>query len=172
MARQPTAIDWDRAFAFFASLEPTERSFQRVADEFPVSYTSVKKHAKAERWIERAEALDKRAAEQANRQIVKARSERIADVIEIAVEARRVYLEQLKGGEHEVKGSDVAALTRTEALVEGEATERIELAAVIEHERELLDFFVGFVPAKDREKALTEYGRRFGTESNGSSNGG
>jgi hypothetical protein len=172
---KPTAaIDWDRAFAFFASLDQTERSYPAVAQQFSVSLTSVKKHGKAERWIERAEALDKRAVEQANRRVVKSRSERIADAIECAVEARAAYVRDLKSGEHKPSGSEVAALTRTEALLEGEATDRIELSTF----KSAMDLHFDLVremdsdPQKDFDWFLGEFERRFVFAGNGSSNGG
>src|SRR3712207_2352088 len=58
--RGPCArINWLAAFAFYWKLGPEGRSFTAVSEEFGVSDTAVRKHAKAEQWDDKCKALDR-----------------------------------------------------------------------------------------------------------------
>jgi len=58
-------IDWDEAFAFYASLGPA-RTCGEVAAGFGVSETAVRKRATVYVWCDRVEILDRQAAQQAD----------------------------------------------------------------------------------------------------------
>jgi hypothetical protein len=121
-------IDWDAAFAYYAA-EPT-RTYAEVAETFNVSTTSVAKHSKAERWADKREAIQSQARERAGEKIVRSRAERIADTIELVDLVRQKLLADVKAGELDAKLGDAAPLVKLEALLEGEATDRIDLAEV------------------------------------------
>jgi hypothetical protein len=125
-------IDWHAAFAFFASLRPPARTFVAVAEKFSVSDTAVRKHARRHDWETRVETLDRQAARQVERRVVRERAARIADTIELVDLARQELLVLLRDGKAEVRLADLPNLIRLEALLEGEATERLETREVRE----------------------------------------
>lgn len=116
-------IDWDEAFAFYASLGPTRRCGE-VAAKFGVSETSVRKHATAGTWRERAEILDRQAAQQAERAVVRDRSERIAHTIRLVDKARERFEAQLDDLAFTVSANGFVDLVKLEQLLEGGPTER------------------------------------------------
>lgn len=87
-------IDWDKAFAFYAVLGPT-RTCGEVAAKFGVSETAVRKNAAAGTWRDRAEVLDRKAAQKAERAVVRDRAGRIADTIRIVDVVRAKIARQL-----------------------------------------------------------------------------
>lgn len=116
-------IDWDEAFAFYAARGPT-RTFGEVATKFGVSDTAVRRRAAQDEWSDRAETLDREAAQRAERAVVRDRAERIQDTIRLVDEARRRFEKQLEDPGFVVSGSDLVALVKLEQLLEGGPTER------------------------------------------------
>ncbi|MGB2874787.1 MAG: hypothetical protein WBB76_04845 [Gaiellaceae bacterium] len=145
-------IDWEQAFAYFVALGP-RRSFAKVSREFSVSGTAVRKHALKERWIRRAKRIDAASQARVERGMVRARSERLADQIQV-IDAYRVgFASALMKGEVPMHGHDLAALAKLEALLEGEATERVDRADLDREVRRWIDVASEFVP-EDRWDAF------------------
>ena len=42
--RGRAAVDWQRAFQFYAAVPPAERDYRRVAEEYRVSVRTVERH--------------------------------------------------------------------------------------------------------------------------------
>jgi hypothetical protein len=71
---------------------------------------------------------DAEALKEARKQDIRNRGERIADQIKVTDAARIRYAQQLSDPANKVSGAELAALARIEALLEGEATDRVERA--------------------------------------------
>jgi hypothetical protein len=149
----PPKIDWGKAFAFYAALPPGERGYPAVAHRFPVSLTSVKKHARDEHWRERAAAIDHEAAKQAEKKVGRTRSEQIESTLKVTDAMRVSYAKQLAEGDR-VRGVDLAQMLRVEALLVGEATERVELSELQDRFRLFFDQLLPLIPAEQTEEAL------------------
>lgn len=130
--RPPSRIDWGSAFAFFVALGQTERTLQRVADEYPISYARVKQVARRDDWWARAHAIDAENDRKVELRAIRSLEERNRDTIRVVDKARAKYLGALETGEHVPNGRDLAALLRIEQLIEGEATDRVEIREVRE----------------------------------------
>jgi hypothetical protein len=85
--------------------------------------------ARAEKLRDRKDEA-RRIAEDVLREEVRPRAERIAETIQIAEAVRVKYAAQLFDEDYQLRGTDLAALLRIEALLEGEATERVSVAEV------------------------------------------
>jgi hypothetical protein len=125
---QRTRIDWDAALAFYVSLGPQERSFQRVADEFPVSMTTVKKWAKRNEWHRVAAEADAVAGRVALDRAVRTRSERTEAVLKLVDEYLDQTTARIKTKDLNIKASDVPHLVKLAELLLGEPTDRIQIS--------------------------------------------
>jgi hypothetical protein len=128
-----------------------------VARTFNVSETTVSKHAKAESWEAERTALAERAKSRADEAIVKSRAQRIANSINLIDKVRDQLLDQVEKGELEIRLSELAPLLKVEALLEGDATERIDVAELQASLRAVVAVFLPFVPETDRAKALEQF---------------
>lgn len=158
-------IDWEEARRFFNALGPT-RTQSAVAEKFSVSETIVSRVARRDGWVERARALDARAAAKADERFVADYATRAAKRVgEIDMLCSRL-LEDVAAGKVEVKASDYAHLVKLEQLLTGGATDRVELREVREFVNRFVLAVVPFVP-KDRRAAflaaLDEVARSMGT---------
>jgi hypothetical protein len=101
------AIDWEAAFALYASLPPEQRSYRTVAAEFGVSARTVETHGRKERWRERSQRIEAEAAAQAEKRLGKARADQIADVQRLVEATLISYAQQLRSGEVRLTASDL-----------------------------------------------------------------
>src|SRR4051812_6427321 len=69
-------FDHDAAKARYITLAPRERSFGRVAREFGVSETTIRKWARRDGWVAASATADASAAAALERQAVKTREQR------------------------------------------------------------------------------------------------
>lgn len=127
---QRTRIDWDAALAFYVALGPTERSLQRVADEFPVSLASVKKWAKRKDWHDVAAKADAQAGQVALDRAVRSRSERTEAVLKLVDEYLDQTTEKIKAKGLDIKASDIPHLVKLAELLLGEPTDRIAISQI------------------------------------------
>lgn len=132
-------IDWHAAFAYFYRCGAEARSYRDVAERFAVSMTSVRKHARAEKWEERVAALDNEDAAKVLSRTQRSRQERLERTV-LAIElARDNLIEALEAGTVEPKVSDLPGLAKTEALIEGEDTERVAMPELLAELRRLTE---------------------------------
>ncbi len=171
MSGERNRIDWAEAFSFWSSMPPGIRSFGKVARRFGVSDVAVGKAAQRYKWAAKVAELDRKAQAVVEKRVVRERSVRVADTLELIDKARRLLLEKLYAGEVEVDIGDFTQLARLEALLEGEPTDRVEVAEV---RRVIETVFVvagGFVPAGLRGEFLRAMqaatGERFALEPGG-----
>lgn len=122
-------IDWAAAFAYYADLAPP-RTCRAVAEHFRVSANSVRQHARAEHWDERVKALEARAAEKLERQVVRTLEQRMADTIRVADRLRHVALHEDSDIDPAVAVRSLPRYVHLELLHAGEATDRVEYAEV------------------------------------------
>jgi hypothetical protein len=109
------------------SVEQSARSFIKVGRKFNVSVNAVSKHAAKFGWEERISKIDAEARRQTDGRVIRARSDRIDDTLELVSLARDQLLEELRTGNGDVRLGDIPALVKLEALLEGEPTERVSL---------------------------------------------
>lgn len=134
--RQPRA-DWGAARAFYVCLGPEQRSCRRVAAEFTVSETTVKKWAKRQDWPGVAAKADDEVSRRAMTQVIHTRSERVAAVLRFVDDYVEEVGAKLRSGKLDVKASDVSALVRTAELLVGEPTDSVQISQL----RRLLDAY-------------------------------
>ena len=107
-----TAIDWEEAFAYYASLPAGERSYEAVAKRFGVSVRTVETHGRSSRWKERLrEIADKTAAQTADL-LVQARVEEVQKIRRLIEASFIGYAERLRGGEMRMTPADLERLNR------------------------------------------------------------
>jgi hypothetical protein len=153
VAERAKRVPWDEALAFWLGMGP-ERSYGKVALKFGVSEPAVRKHAKQHEWSEHARRVDEQAALKAEHHGVRLRADRIADQVKVTDAARERYAYQLRNPANKVTGAEVAALARIEALIEGEATERIERSQLDAELDRWFEVAREFVPADRYEEFL------------------
>jgi hypothetical protein len=123
------AIDWEAAFAFYASLSPERRSYAAVAAQFGVSTRTVETHGRRDRWRERGRRIDHEATVAAERQIGETRSEQIAEALELIKASLTAYREQLGGGSVRVRPADLPRLVKMLNDLSVENTEVVDTPA-------------------------------------------
>lgn len=122
----PGSIDWAAAEAFYLSLDPPRR-LQRVVEKFAVSRVSVGKQAKARKWREKATEIDEHAARGTMQRIRRSRQERVQKVLELVDTVVEGFTDDRL---LEAKVSDLPALVKLAELLEGEATDRVDIRKV------------------------------------------
>lgn len=125
---QPTRVDWNAARAFYVTLGPEERTYRRVAEEFTVSETTVKKWAKRQKWPDVAAAADEKAGKNALDRAIRTRSERTEAVLKLVDEYVDQTSAKMKSKSLDVKASDIPALVKLAELLLGEPTDRIQIS--------------------------------------------
>jgi hypothetical protein len=104
------ALDWNRAFLFYAALPSEERSYAAVAAEFAVSARTVERHGCEERWRERALEIDRQAAATAAARLADQRAATLTD-LEKLVEASLVsFAQKLREGTVRLGAADLPRL--------------------------------------------------------------
>ena len=104
------AIDWEQAFAFYASLPPASRSYQAVADEFEVSVRTVEKHGRSGHWKQRLQAISTHTAAQTNKAIGNARADHLVDLSKLIQASLVGYAEKLRRGDVRMSPGDLERL--------------------------------------------------------------
>jgi hypothetical protein len=132
-SRQPgsdrgrAAIDWEAAFAYFASLPPEARSYGTVATSFGVSRRTVETHGRRGGWHERVAAIEADAARHADERLGRARADQLADFHRVIEASCVAYARQLASGQVKVTASDLVGLIKISLQLWGEPTARVEV---------------------------------------------
>jgi hypothetical protein len=149
--KQRTKIDWDQAFAAWAA-DPT-LGYEGVARRFGVSGAAVRKHARAERWQERAEKLRARVVE---REVERTIEEFHAEARRLGHELLAALRQDLLAGKERPKPSDFLGIVKAMQLVYGEATERVAVQEVRSLVAALVRVTAEHVPEERRPQVLAE----------------
>jgi hypothetical protein len=107
-----SAIDWEEAFAHYASLPPRERSYDAVAKAFGVSQRTVERHGREEGWRKRLRSIGERIAVETDSALVeerKAHREKVKKLLEATFIG---YAEKLRQGEVRMSPADLDRLHR------------------------------------------------------------
>src|SRR6266851_4987616 len=104
------AIDWEAAFAFFASLSPERRSYAAVAAEFGVSVRTVERHGRSEQWQQRLRLIKAQAAAETNSMLGSARAEQIGKLVKLIDASLVAYAERLRRGYVRIGPADLDRL--------------------------------------------------------------
>ncbi len=147
-------IDWIAAKLAFVS-DPT-RSFPKVAREFGVSDTAVRKHGNAEGWEAEAIAFDKRMASRALAKVEKTREQRIAAYLRAVDLGLQKVIDDLVSGNGDAKLSDLPGLMKIAELLTGQATDRVDAGQVQQVLAVVLQLGARELP---REQFLAEFDR-------------
>jgi len=150
-------IEWEAAFRYYAELGAI-RSFGKVARRFGVSDVAVCKHAKRNGWAERVQAIDAKTREKVDALVVRDRAIRLAETIDVIDRARTEVLGKLQTGDADVKLSDLPALIKLEMLIEGEATDRVEMTEVRQVIANVFVIAGRFIPREQRAAFLEAIG--------------
>lgn len=110
--RGRTAIDWERAFEFYAALPAGERRLAAVADEFDVSVRTVERHCREEGWRARLRLIRDRVAEETNASIVQARREQKLKLVKLIDATLVGYADKLRRGDVRMAPADLDRLYR------------------------------------------------------------
>ena len=103
-------IDWEQAFAFFASLPPERRSYAAVAAEFGVSVRTVERHGRSEQWQQRLRLINAQAAAETNSMLGRARAEQIGKLVKLIDASLVAYAERLRRGDVRIGPADLDRL--------------------------------------------------------------
>lgn len=122
-------IDWEAAFALYASLPAEARSYAAVADRCGVSRRTVEKHGQAGRWRERVAEIEADAGRQADQQLGRARAEQLADFHKLIEASCVSYARQLASGRVKITAADLVGLIKVSLQLHGEPTSRVELVS-------------------------------------------
>jgi hypothetical protein len=106
------ALDWERAYAFYAALPGERRSYAAVAERFGVSVRTVEKHGRQEGWRQRVRELEAQAAVELDRQLGQARVKQLADVQKLIEASFLSYAQQLRNGDVQIKAADLPRLVK------------------------------------------------------------
>lgn len=105
-------VDWDKAFALYASLPDPNRTYQAVADHYGISVRTVEKHGRLDGWKQRVREIKRVAAKEADLKLAENRAEKLAE-IELLIEASLTTLaNQLRNGQVKLSVSDLVRLCR------------------------------------------------------------
>lgn len=148
-------IDWDQAFAYYASLGPT-RTYAEVCRRFGVTRRTVEVHAQREKWQERAAAIEAEARQQAEASIVRDRAARVADTLRIIDASRIKFASHLKESSFRLTGSDFVGLIKLEQLIEGEPTDRVDFHEVQSMLGQVVTVALRHIPKSKRQAFVEE----------------
>lgn len=151
-----TRINWGAARARYVALDRHERTYARIAAEFGVSDVSVRKWARREGWAALAASEDAKSANTHLRHAVKTRDARVAATLRIVDGVLDSFVDDLDARAREAKLADLPALVRLAELLEGEATDRVELGEVQLVIQAVMAAAGRFVPRELRDEFLRE----------------
>lgn len=157
----PPKINWDDAFAYYAAAGPT-RSYRLVVERYGVAQRTVERRAVREDWQERAAAIDRQAADQAERIVVRDRTARVADTLRIIDASRHKFAANLRTPSFRLTGSDFVGLIKLEQLLEGEATDRVSFTELQEALGVVIALALEELPKKARTAFLAKVRARLG----------
>ena len=92
------AVDWEVAFAYYASLPDPDRCYQAVAENFSVSVRTVERRGRDDGWKERLRDVQAEAAAAADRELARGRAETFANIEKLIDASLTTYAQQLRAG--------------------------------------------------------------------------
>src|SRR5690349_6271994 len=107
-----TLIDWENAFAYYASLPARERTYKTVAAHFGVSVRTVETHGRTGQWKQRLRGVETAAAEQTHDRLVRARVDEIEKIQSLISATFIAYAQRLRDGQVRVAPADLERLNR------------------------------------------------------------
>jgi hypothetical protein len=96
--RSRPATDWEEAFAYYASLPPSERSYAAVASRLGVSRRTVEGHGYREHWKQRLRAIEQEAARRTQESLISGRVEEVQKIQQLIDESLLGYAKRLQDG--------------------------------------------------------------------------
>jgi hypothetical protein len=106
------AVDWEHAFAHYASLPAPKRSYRAVADAFGVSVRTVEKHGRTERWRDRIAQINTEAATQTNAALADERVQEVRKIGRLIEASFMSYADKLRRSEVRMTPADLERLYR------------------------------------------------------------
>jgi hypothetical protein len=105
-------VDWEDAFAYYAALAPSERSYAAVADHFEISPRTVERHGREEQWKKRLSEIHAHVEANTNAMIAESRIAQMTNTIKL-IEATFIgYAEKLRRGDVRMVPGDLEKLNR------------------------------------------------------------
>jgi hypothetical protein len=106
------ALDWEQAFAYYAALPPSERTYAAVAKQFGVSARTVERHGREEHWQQRLGEIKAEVAASTNTTIAQNRVEQALKTIRLIDATLIGYADKLRRGEMRMVPGDLEKLSR------------------------------------------------------------
>jgi hypothetical protein len=98
-SKQPrTSVDWEQAFAFYASLPPGERTYAAVAAHVGRDVRTVETHGRTGRWKLRLREIETKAAARTTEALIEARVAEIEKLRRLIDASLIRFAEQLRDG--------------------------------------------------------------------------
>ncbi len=123
------AIDWEEAFAFYASLPAEQRSYQRVADEFEVSVRTVEAHGRRDGWKQRLGQIRAQVAAETNSSLSSAHVEHLTNLIKLTDALKIAFADQLRRGDMRMSTADLERLHKLRKQLLDELAEPAAIGA-------------------------------------------
>jgi len=121
------AIDWEEAFAFYASQPSRERSYAAVGRQFRVSPRTVERRARTGRWKLRLRTIEAAAVRKADDELGSRRAKQLVEFQRLIEHSSTAYARQLSSGDVRITASDFVALIKATLLLQGAPAARVEV---------------------------------------------
>ena len=104
------ATEWNKAFLYYGALPPDQRSYRIVAEKFGLSVRTVEGHGCKEHWKQRAQQLDREAADAAGHGIVEQRAKKLIEFEKLIEASTLSYQDQLRQEKVKMSPRDLVTL--------------------------------------------------------------
>lgn len=111
------AVDWEAAFAYYASLPATDRSYQAVADHYQLSVRTVETHGRQEQWKKRLHQLQTDAAARLNEELTGRLADSLTSSLQLVDATFTRYALQLQAGTVRVTPTDLARMVALQQTI-------------------------------------------------------
>ena len=104
------AVDWEKAFVFYAALPAQTRSYGAVASEFGVSPRTVERQGRQKKWAQRLAEIDAVAAADTDQRLGRARAEQTVKLRKLIDATFIAYADNLRRGDVRIGPADLDRL--------------------------------------------------------------
>lgn len=147
-------IDWEAAYAYWAALEPRDRTYAAVARRFGVTDTAVRKGAARHGWEERLAEIDRKVRQFTDERLERSR----ADRIEASMRAINLYRAKfeiaLQENSVRLDAAGLAALIKLEAELDSETDTMVSIREVQRTLDEFFNLALSMIPSERHDEFL------------------
>lgn len=151
-------FDHGAAKAFWVSLPPEEATYVRVARQFGVSETTIRKWARVDGWVEAREAAWSNAASKALARAALSVEDRAGLVVRLTDALLLAFIRDLDAKAEQATFHDLERMVKLVQLLTGEATDRVSFVEAQQLIGQVLDvarrWAVAELPPAERQSGL------------------